>query len=73
MTAATARSTPRIVDARRIDLAREDRILELQQALSNAPDYAIARSVWPMLQAEVNARSAQQVLRMERERGLRDA
>ncbi len=53
-----------------VDLAREERICDLQEAMNAAPDYAAARSIWPMLRAEISARSAQQVRLMESERGL---
>ena len=51
-----------------VDLAREDRIRELREVINSSP--AIARLIWPIFEAEINARSPEQVRAMERERGL---
>jgi len=53
-----------------IDGFREMRIQELQEDLNAAQNYALKRSIWVTLRAEINARGKQEVLRMERERGL---
>jgi hypothetical protein len=49
---------------------REMRIQELQEDLNAAQNYALKRSIWETLRAEINARSPEQVRVMELELGL---
>ena len=53
------------------DQAREERIATLQAQLRSAKSSDLALIYWRMLGDEIKARSADQVARMEQEKGLR--
>ncbi len=52
------------------DQAREERIATLQAQLRSAKSSDLALIYWRMLGDEIKARSADQVARMEQEKGL---
>lgn len=52
------------------DLDREERIDGLLEQFRHADDRGEQRRIWGLMRDEINARSAEQVARMERERGL---
>lgn len=52
------------------DMARESRIRGAKQQMLKAESSAGRRAAWATMQREINARSPEQVLRMEIEKGL---
>ncbi|MCG8608933.1 MAG: hypothetical protein MI864_00215 [Pseudomonadales bacterium] len=53
------------------DRRKEEGIKQLLQRLDAAPTRAARMVIWEMLRDEINSRSADQVERMETEKGLR--
>lgn len=63
--------TCRLAIRRLADAEREQRIAAHQAAMLAAQDDDTRRHHWQLMVSEIGRRSAEQVARMERERGLR--